>query len=257
MKRQETISYRPSHYLDWANVTQHDRKEMCQWGFNIVDACGVERSLAVVAITYFDRFLSCRGVRVVEVCLASQREFQLAFITCLVISLKGREGMKISPDFVAETLCEQMYHPEEVIEMEVEVLRTLQWKLNGPIPQDFIQCFMELLPSSNDETAHKFFLAAVKRSEIAMLDYVLALEPPSNIALASVTSLISNLDTKTQYQLNVTAWMRCIGFVTGASSTDLDQETTCKSIQMIDVIESDSNQENVNSLFSMGCALSL
>jgi hypothetical protein len=128
---------------------------MCQWGFNIVDACGVERNLAVVAITYFDRFLSCRGVRVVEVCLASQREFQLAFIvssmsrwfsftrterklrsthlhyhqffvlkTCLVISLKGREGMKISPDFVAKTLCEQMYHPDEVIEMEGSLTNT-------------------------------------------------------------------------------------------------------------------------------------
>ncbi|KAL3775434.1 hypothetical protein HJC23_010138 [Cyclotella cryptica] len=156
MRHQETTSYKASHYLDWANVTQHDRKEMCQWGFSIVDACCLDHNLAVVAITYFDRFLSCRGVRVVEVCLASQREFQLAFITCLVISLKGREGMKISPDFVAETLCEQMYHPEEVIEMEIEVLRTLQWKLNGPTPQDFIQCFIELLSSSDDETARKF-----------------------------------------------------------------------------------------------------
>jgi hypothetical protein len=156
--------------------------------------------------------------------------------------------MKISPAFVAETLCEHMYHPDEVVEMEVEVLRTLEWKLNGPTPQDFIQCFMELLPSSNDETARKFFLAAVKRSEVAMLDYILALEPPSNIALVSVASLMSSLDPKTQCQLNATSWMSCIGFVTGAASTELDQETTCKSIQPIDMIESDLEQENVYSL---------
>jgi hypothetical protein len=96
----------------------------------------------------------------------------------------------------------------------------------------------------------------VKRSEIAMLDYFLALEPPSNIALVSVTSLMSSLDPKTKCQLNATAWMRCIGFVTGAASTDLDQETTCKPFQPIDVIESDLEQEHINSLNSSGSTLS-
>jgi hypothetical protein len=61
-------------------VTRSDRHAMCQWGFSILDACKVDRHFAIVALTFFDRFLSCRGLRSVEACLARQREFQLAYI---------------------------------------------------------------------------------------------------------------------------------------------------------------------------------
>jgi hypothetical protein len=39
--------------------------------------------------------------------------------------------MGVTPNFVAESLCDGMYHPEEIINMEVEVLRSLDWWLNG------------------------------------------------------------------------------------------------------------------------------
>jgi hypothetical protein len=80
MKVQEASTYRPAHYLYQANVSAEDRKSLCQWGFDILNACKVNRDIAVIAIGYFDRFLSHRGLRVVEACLGNQRELQLAFI---------------------------------------------------------------------------------------------------------------------------------------------------------------------------------
>jgi hypothetical protein len=80
MQLQESTTYRPSHYLDHTEVTAEDRKKLCQWGFHILDASKLDRHIVVIAIGYFDRFMSSRGLRVVEACLRNQREFQLAFV---------------------------------------------------------------------------------------------------------------------------------------------------------------------------------
>lgn len=80
MKNQESNVYRPFDYIDGATVTCEDRRGVCEWGYQIVDEFELDRHIAVVAVTYLDRFLSCRGLRVVEICLDKRREFQLAFI---------------------------------------------------------------------------------------------------------------------------------------------------------------------------------
>ena len=79
----ESTVYKPSHYLEGTAVTAHDRKKLCQWGYSLADACKVDRNIATIAITYFDRFLSCRGLRSVEVSLRREREFQLAFVVSI------------------------------------------------------------------------------------------------------------------------------------------------------------------------------
>ena len=80
MQSKESTTYRPRPYLNQTTVTAEDRCLLCQWGFDISNVCRLNRCIAVIAIGYFDRFLSHRGLRAVEVCLANQREFQLAFV---------------------------------------------------------------------------------------------------------------------------------------------------------------------------------
>jgi hypothetical protein len=80
MKHQESTAYKPLPYLaNDVGVTHKDREALLQWGFRILDACKVDRHFAIVAVSFLDRFLSCRGLRSVEACLARQREFQLAY----------------------------------------------------------------------------------------------------------------------------------------------------------------------------------
>eukprot|EP00956_Cyclotella_meneghiniana_P006118 scaffold7977_cov77-Cyclotella_meneghiniana.AAC.1 len=218
MMVQESSTYMTSHYLHRAAVTAEERAWLCQWGFDILDACEINRTIAVIAIGYFDRYLSNRGLECVEVCLSNQRDFQLAFITCLVIALKGRGSMEVRPTFVAETMCEDMYSPSEIMNMELQILRTLGWYLNGPTPRDFLEHFMELLPTdANTETASDFLKAAIRKAEASVLDYELALEAPSSLAVASITSLMNNLDPKKQIDLGAVGWMDRIGFVMGVA----------------------------------------
>jgi hypothetical protein len=116
-----------------------------------------------------------------------------------------------------------MYGPEEFIDMEIEILRTLGWRLNGPTPRDFIQYYIELFPPSTDETTMKFFVEEVtKNAEVAMLDYAMALKVPSRIALISAASLsLRSVSADVRSQLDTTGWMHCIGSVMKAASTHL------------------------------------
>lgn len=130
--------------------------------------------------------------------------------------------MEVDPNFVAESMCQDMYLAEEIIAMEIEILRTLGWHLNGPTAIDFIQSFMKLLPTGHDEeAASSFFDAATKKVEASLLDYSLALELPSSLALASVASLINALDFEVHQALCASAWMARVGFVMGALSGGL------------------------------------
>ena len=141
--------------------------------------------------------------------------------------------MGVTPNFVAESLCDGMYHPEEIINMEVEVLRSLDWWLNGPTPLDFIQHFMELLPSSADERVANIFAGkASKEAEMAMLDYCMAISPHSCVAFVSIASLMNSLDSKTRQRLCEKDWMDRIGSV-----LRVHEYYTCDSVELTDETE--------------------
>ena len=81
MKQQESTTYKPIRYLEQTAITSDDRRAMCQWGYKMVkNGLKKDRVLAQIAIRYFDRFMSKRGSGIVEMCLASQGYFQLAFL---------------------------------------------------------------------------------------------------------------------------------------------------------------------------------
>lgn len=111
-------------------------------------------------------------------------------------------------------MCEGMYYPEELIDMEVEVLRALGFRLNGPCPQDYIEHFIELLPPSTDETIIKVFhKEATKNAEAAMMDYNMALKPPSSIALSSFATFVKASGFDTLTQIDITGWLNCIEYL--------------------------------------------
>jgi hypothetical protein len=132
---------------------------------------------------------------------------------CLVIALKCRERMEISPAFAAEKICAEMYHPEEFVNMEIEILRTLSWRLNGPTPQEFIRQLVRLLPpSTDDEVLEKLVKEADQRAETAMTDYDTVMEPYSIIALtALLLSIRRNAESiESLRSIDVDAWMSTV-----------------------------------------------
>ena len=189
MQQQErTPSYRVTDYISRfdAAVTPSDREALCNWGYQAIAACdGASRSTVVVAISYFDRFLSSR-IPMANRALSETHYFQLTFVTSLVIALKVHAGFNVEHDFVSSVICRNNYETEEITCMEIQILQALTWKTSGPTAHDFIDYFLEVTPDiggSYKDFVKRFSKALV---ELAMIRYNVALQCPSVIAFTAI-----------------------------------------------------------------------
>jgi hypothetical protein len=183
-------SYKHADYLNASiadmDVTASDREVLFKWGFETIAACnGISRSTAVKAFSYFDRFFSTSAPAAKQA-LKDKANFQLAFITCLVVALKVHSGFIVESEFASSVVCGKMYSPKEVNTMEMLILQALGWKLNDPIPHDFINYYIEIVPSI--EGIHHKFLTRFSEGlvELALTKYSFATYYPSELALASI-----------------------------------------------------------------------
>ena len=188
MQEQErSSSYRCTDYISKSQVLSSlDRQALCNWGYQTIAACqGVSRSTAVLSFTYFDRFLSS-NTPAARRALNDVTEAQLAFVTSLVIALKCHSGFKVETDFVSNVVTKNYYDADEISNMEKEILQGLDWKLNGPMPHDFIDYFLDLMPNMNGTCLD--FVKNFSRSLVvlSMSTYAVALHYPSHIAFTSV-----------------------------------------------------------------------
>jgi len=200
MREQET-HYRINPdclFAPGATVTPDDRRVMCSWSYQIVDSCSVDRSVAVIGMSYLDRFMCTSSPRAATA-LASRREYLLAVVSCLVIALKCRGGIKVGTGFVADAVCQGLYGADELEAMEMEVLRALAWRLSGPSPHDFVDAIVGLLaPSSSARSSSSsrsdhpgvgvssLVLSARAHVEAAALDHAMAAQPSSSLAYAAL-----------------------------------------------------------------------
>ena len=238
MQDQESTHYKvdDDYFPSWATASPEARKTMASWSYVIADACQVERETACIATSYFDRFMSTSSHRA-RGALVSRREFQLVYIVCLVIALKCRAGMQVEPDFVADVICQKVYDQEELNKMEEHILKALQWRLNGPSPHDFIDGFIQLLPShasSNSKMVSHLTDTAKIKAEAAVLDYSMALQPPSSIAYAAIFTSMRSIDSGEFNTPDKVAWMQNIAGVTGirTAETDLTSHVICEEDEM-------------------------
>jgi hypothetical protein len=186
-QQERSASYR---YVDYMSVAANivrpsDREALCNWGYHTVAVCKVSRSTAVNAISYFDRFLATSAPTAMRA-LTDLGDAQLAFVACLVISLKVHSGFNVEADFVSNEVCRNEYDANEIIAMEMEVLQALGWKLNGPLGHDFIDYYLEAFPLIQE--IHREFLTRFSKglAELALTKYSLALYRPSEVAFASI-----------------------------------------------------------------------
>ncbi|KAL3772359.1 hypothetical protein ACHAW5_010361 [Stephanodiscus triporus] len=230
MQEQESSHYRGTgnylstlHLHGKANVTPDDRRTMISWSFAIVDVCSIDREMACIGASYFDRFMSTSAVGAADAML-SRRSFQLAFITCLVVALKCRGGMQIDSHFVSDVICRDQYDEVEINATEMEVLRALSWRLNGPSPHEFVNGLIALMPPSPDGTMTTSLAAASRvHVEAALLDNGCVGKPASSLAQAAILAAVRESNVvDALHPIDVLTWMSGISLVTSATSGCVD-----------------------------------
>ncbi|KAL3794571.1 hypothetical protein HJC23_008027 [Cyclotella cryptica] len=199
-----------------SEISALDRQQLCQWAYSILSACSFDNSIGSVAFSYFDRFLSSHHPRA-KFAMTSRHEFQLAFVTALVLALKVRCGMNVELDFVSDRICCGLYPQEDLVEMEKEMLMALGWRLNGPTSHDFIEYFVELLPEQDDFESFKTSLAedAKSRASSVVMDYSQVLRLPSSIAFESLVEAIQEVGKERFHPYHKLQFLQRISMVTG------------------------------------------
>ena len=205
LKEQEKAeAYLCSDYMrSAASFCPQDRRALCEWAYQIVDGNGRYNSdgrngpcrlTAVIALSYFDRFMSTSS-KSAQVALEDIHVSQLAFVSCLVIALKAHASFSVEVDFISNAICGSMYGVDEITEMEMEVLQALNWRLHKPTPHHFIDKFLDIIPSL--DILQRNFLGRFSNTvaESALTRYSIALQfSPSEIAVGSIICALRCLD---------------------------------------------------------------
>ncbi|KAL3796876.1 hypothetical protein HJC23_008829 [Cyclotella cryptica] len=236
MRNQETTAYKLTRdYLRRdANeslrsnrivVTPSDRQAMLSWAYDTVDVCNINRYVAITAMTYLDRFLANSRCRRANLALSSRQEFQLCFITCFIIAMKTRAGMNVGSHFISKHLCHGLYSANEILQVELEVLRGLRWKLNGPTAIDFVHAFLELTPQwKNVRVMDSLVKVAEGQVELAMMDYSLALQEASSIAYSAVLLAVNYMGC---CDVDQSPWIQSLSIITGNEAHDSRSRLIC------------------------------
>ena len=189
MRQQEnSASYKCSDYLSRSQVIKPSHREaLCKWGYQSIAACkDVSSSTAVVALTYFDRFLSSDSPAAQQA-LTDVQECQLAYVTSLIIALK-----KINPEFnvesyfITKVVTKNTYNADEINKMKFQILQSLGWKLNGPTSLDFVDYYLKVMPGVDGTRLESIQNLSKTLVKLDVTRYSTVMHLPSEIAFASV-----------------------------------------------------------------------
>jgi len=202
MKVQEATNYRCADYLsnlpsDPQHVDAWCRSKMIEWCFQVIDFIDFSRETVVIAVAYLDRFMSSGGPRARQV-LQDRKEFQLATMTAFYVAIKLHEPKLIDISLLAE-LSRGSYTEQDFKQMEVDLLSSLSWRLNGPTAVTFLEHYIVLLPL---EMHHIPIDAVLEGSryqiELSLNDYALVGIPPSKVAVAAIVQSIKKVTASTR-----------------------------------------------------------
>ena len=182
---QAAVSESPSNNNDVVAASESSfgttvewRNKICEWCYNFVDHCDLERGSVSVAMNILDRYVSTHHV--------TDKIYTFAAMTALHIGIKLHCQYKISLKRLLQ-LCGGSFTVDEVESMEIKMLDALSWRVNPPTSVAFCG---ELIDSSFTETAPNVLedLQALANyfTELAVLDYFFVERKPSSIAVAAI-----------------------------------------------------------------------
>jgi hypothetical protein len=161
------------------------REKMVDWAFRVSDHFQTSREIVSYAFSFLDRFVSR--------CSCDRTAFKLASMTSLYMATKLFNPKQISIQSLSD-LSRGEFTTAHIAEMERVILTTLDWKLNPPTIQSFIDSIHPYLPVADRGLLHAVYQRAVFFSELAMYDYQLVLESRLNLAIACILNAMEGID---------------------------------------------------------------
>jgi Cyclin, N-terminal domain len=180
------------------------REKMCEWSYKICDHFQTSRDIVTIAFNYLDRFN--------DVTRCDRTAFKLASMTCLYIATKVFHNKQLSVSTLSD-LSRNEFTSHHILEMERVILSTLDYRVNPPTVQAYLQQFQFLFPlpsiSSSLDRQNLFyeydgqaittrlindiFDRATYFSELVVFDYSLVSEPRYIVAISCLFNAIHDV----------------------------------------------------------------
>lgn len=159
------------------------RKTILEWMYGLTTKCSV-LSKETIAITayYLDVSISQGLIR-------SQLEFKVVSVTCLFLATKVMDSSSTSvtlEDLIQ--LCSSQFSATDIVQMELQILTKLQWRLYPPTPNCFVHQFLRLFPNeTTPQTLDKVQQISQLMIEVATCQPMICSQSlPSEVAYASL-----------------------------------------------------------------------
>lgn len=153
----------------------------------------MDRDLVFVAMSFFDRYLSRYSV--------DETLTQLVAMTCLYLAVKVHSSKKISITSIV-SLSRGYFRLDQVIKMEMCIMKSLNWYLNPPTPSTFVDILYPLMDELTDDDASVAEIKDLAKYllELSVCDGYFINKNPSLIAHAAIATAMNVLATPVKIQ---------------------------------------------------------
>ncbi|KMZ70808.1 Cyclin A-like protein [Zostera marina] len=190
------------------NVTARNRMVLVDWLVEVASEYNLSSHTLYLAVSCLDRFLSRRSI--------PKSKLQLLGVACMSVAAKYEE---MSPPNSAEfaDITDNAFTKREVSDMEINVLKVLEWQIGVPTTKTFLSRLLLLLSIQiqNNGSGTQLEFLTDYLAELSLLDYSCIRYPPSMIAASAVFLARLNL------QPDSDPWCAALGRCSNYSPSDL------------------------------------
>lgn len=161
------------------------REKMVEWCYKLSDHFGISREICAFTFSLLDRFI--------DKCSCDRTAFKLAAMTSLYISTKMFNGKQLSVASLSE-LSRGEFLAEHISQMERIILDAVDYRVNPPIVQAFIQQLRPLYPIMDGYNADEVYNRATFYSELCVFDYTFVTECKHLLAVACLLNAFQDVE---------------------------------------------------------------
>ena len=124
-------------------IDHSDRTKMCSWYYEMTTFLKISPGTASRAMSYLDRFMGSSSPHAVTASRLRD-EYQLVALTTLFLAIKLYERLDIMPCHVSY-LSRGRYTSDEVVEMEMAVLKGMEWRAMSETKLDYAMLILDCI----------------------------------------------------------------------------------------------------------------
>lgn len=185
------------------DVNANMRGVLVDWLVEVADELKLLPDTLYLSVAYVDKYLSINVI--------TKKKLQLLGVASMFIASKYEE---INPPNVDE-LSDMTYTKEEVIKMEADILKSLEFEMGNPTVRTFLRKFIDVAQGNYKTPTLQFEFLVSYLAELSLLDYKCVKFLPSMVA-ASVIFL-----ARLMIRSKMNPWCSALQQYTGYKAADL------------------------------------